>query len=44
MYQTHNRITGVTKLFKSRKAARNYADRIDLAYGAIICSVCMVIS
>lgn len=42
MHQAHNRITGITKLFKSRKAARNYADKTDNQYGCIICSVRMV--
>jgi len=42
MYRVFNRITGTAKQFKSRKAARTYADKTDFNYGAVICSVSLL--
>ena len=39
MYQVYNRITKITKEFKTRLSARRYADKIDNDYGAYICTV-----
>lgn len=38
-YELKNRATGETRTFKDRIRARRAADRADLAYGAICCSV-----
>lgn len=38
-YEVTNRISGVTKSYKTRSAATRAADKADNAYGAIICSV-----
>lgn len=38
-YTVANRRTGTVKTYKTRSAARRAADRADLAYGAVCCTV-----
>lgn len=38
-YEVFNRNTGKVKTYKTSNAAYNAADKIDYAYGAVICTV-----